>query len=252
MPNYDNMRVCVPSFQRADQLEKKTLAFLRRVQFPMDRVDVFIADEPDERAAYEYLNDTEVNVHLGVRGLVHQRLHIVKHYPEGTEVLALDDDIQDVKAKVGEKKVQSIDSLKQLSTEGFTGCRAANTKLWGIYPTVNAMFMKYRMTFDCRLIIGAFWGMIVDHDPALQPTMSIKEDYERTVMFYKRFGAIARLNWYGIVTKYYGTGGLEHERTKGEHLIRCKELLERYPQYITWARTKSYGYAEINCRSPKR
>jgi hypothetical protein len=119
-------RIAIPSYQRAETLRDKTLAYLKRCGIEPSMVDVFIATD-EEKAVYREVVP-EVNLIVAVIGMTPVKNFISSYYPKGTEVLHMDDDIETLLEKKGNKLVEfkEIDKLAQF---GFTQCRKAGTTL---------------------------------------------------------------------------------------------------------------------------
>ena len=241
-----NYEIAIPSYNRPELIQEKTLALLHRLNIPHEKITVFVADENEKRI---YQN-SHSKIVVGKLGLCNQRNFIRKYYPEGTKIIWMDDDVQDLKFINADKKILSVTNLDQVVEIGFKNCIKAGTKLWGIYPLINNMFMSHTITQDLRYIAGPFYGTINDQRSTLDGTLPVKEDFERTLEYYSEFGAVVRLNYVGILTKYYNnTGGLGHVRT--EELVKkcCEELLKRYPMYCSVDTKKKGKYLEIKVRN---
>jgi len=86
--------IAIPSYNRADLLNKKTLKVLGEYNIPRNRIFIFVANKEEEFIYKEKLNK-ELYGHLivGEKGLKNQRNFISRYFPIGQEILNLDDDI---------------------------------------------------------------------------------------------------------------------------------------------------------------
>jgi hypothetical protein len=85
-----------------------------------------------------------------------------------------------------------------------------SANIWGVYPASNARFMKDTVTYTCKYIIGALYGIrnTWDEDRQLQYGDN-QEDKERTLRYFELDGQVVRINYVTILTSYYSKGGME-------------------------------------------
>lgn len=255
-------QVAVPSYKRAQRCGSATLAYLKACKIPKERITVFVADEAERDAYDDALPANSCGeIVVGVPGMGAIRNFINRHYPAGTRIVHVDDDIQTLHivhdtTGTGEKggmKLVPYLELEELITNAFTLCEQTKLRLWGIYPVLNAYFMKTRVTTDLRYIIGCFWGSINSHDDVLQVSLDDKEDVERTLKCYVADGGVARFEYIAPKTNYYTEpGGMQIERTEERVTASAKALVERYPQLCSLNLTKKSGHAEVRLRDKRK
>ena len=86
--------VAIPSYQRAELLNRKTLKTLSEYNIPRNRIYVFVANKTEEQIYKEKLNkDFYGHLIVGVKGLKNQRNFISRYFPDGKQILNMDDDI---------------------------------------------------------------------------------------------------------------------------------------------------------------
>lgn len=220
--------IAIPSYHRADTLPVKTLALLKRLGADLGRVTVFVADGHEE-ANYR-ATCPGLRIVVGEPGMRAIRNFIQSYYPEGTPVLNLDDDLQDLHRRLNPTTSVPLKDWDWVPN-AFQAAKNEGASLWGIYPIVNPLFMKNTVTTDLRYIIGALWGLWNTHDPATYVTLDDKEDFERTLKFYLKDGKVLRVNYLGIKSNYYGeAGGMQVERTPERVTASGITLLQRYPE----------------------
>ena len=207
-------RVCIPSYGRPELLRSKTLAFLQREFYPRERINIFVASE-EERIAYQAVGD--YNIVVGVLGLVPQRQFISDWLDEDEIYVSLDDDVDGIKGK-------SFLELIRDATQMLSSRRAG---LWGVLPKDDARCFKDDTTEHLSFIVGAFF-VARNHKDLRPQGLSETEDYERTMLYFLRYGCVYRYRGAGIKTKYLGTsggqgGGLERK------IQAVQFLLETYP-----------------------
>ena len=86
--------IVIPSYNRANLLNKKTLKVLNEYHIPRNVIYVFVANKEEEEIYKKTLNlDYYGHLIVGVKGLKNQRNFISSYFKEGNEILNLDDDI---------------------------------------------------------------------------------------------------------------------------------------------------------------
>lgn len=263
--------IAIPSYQRAELLKLKTLTVLQKYKIPRNRIYVFLANE-DELENYNKVipKDMYGKFIVGVKGLKNQRNFITKYFPEGQEIVNMDDDIYGFntlafksKKKTSSSRLVSLKKnklnayLKPLPDldiffqNSFKLLKKQNIFLWGIYPINNAYFMFSKMTTDLRLIVGPCWGNINRHATDLTLTIDEKEDVERTLQYYTKDNGVIRFNYVSVQTNYYKTKGgmqaLERDRKK-DALDSAIYLNKKYPNLTKLFLSKKSGYAEVKLK----
>ena len=240
-----NYIIAIPSYKRATQLQNKTLATLHRFGIEKEKINVFVVEEEYE----EYLETLDKNYYneliIGKRGLVEQRHFIRHYYEENTNIINIDDDIQDI-----DLSFTNYNSLNDFIIDAFNICISKKAFIWGIYPVYNPYFRKTKtpITTDLRYIVGAFYGFINRHSEDLDLQIcknGDKEDVENTILYWLKDKIIIRFNQIGFKTKYFGVGGLGglKERLE-EHKIKTIELNEKYSE-LTKIKIRKTGLYEI-------
>jgi hypothetical protein len=99
---------------------------------------------------------------------------------------------------------------------------------------------------------GGLFGHTVRGDDAELVTLDDKEDYERTLRFFIRDGAVVRLDWATWnTTGYGGEGGMQSTRTEERIRASAEWLAARYPELASLNLTKKSGKAEVRLRRPR-
>jgi hypothetical protein len=193
---------------------------------------VFVVDEV-EYGYYKFVcNKFGVELLIGKPTLHAQRNFINNYYPEGDLIVQIDDDIEAICVKIDDKKYDLVSDLDKLICEGFERCSEFKTKLWGIGAVLNPYFMKHTISTDLKYVGGGFWGEIIDHNKELDVVLEDKEDFERSIRYYKKFGAVVRFNGYSFKTNAYkGAGGMQETRTETRIQESVDWLLKHFPEY---------------------
>lgn len=230
-------KICIPSYRRSEQITKKTAAFLERHNIDPEKVYIFLSD-PDEKEVYEQaLSKTPYNknITIGEPGCGGNKNFICAYFPAGTNILCMDDDIEDITYALNKKECVSITDFDELIKKGFEYTHLAGFNLWGICPFNNPYFMKDRVSYTLKYIVGCFQGIIVqEHDDFLCRLTNHTEDKEYTIRQYIKNGGVVRLNGYGIKTNYFGTGGLEEHRKKNNVYLEVKKIQQMFPSHCSF------------------
>ena len=245
-------QIAVPSYKRPETIKNKTLALFERHNVPPERVTIFVADADELKDYALALDDHKYgnNFVVGVPTIGAQRNFIEKYYPEGTKLMMFDDDVDDVNRRVDEKTLVSIDDLyTEIIERGFTECENTGAKTFGIYAATNAYFMNDRVYTKLCYIIASMFGVVCDHDPALNRETNHGEDYEYSLRQYVKHGVLCRLDNYTVISNYYKeAGGLQTIRTKEYVHESIAKIEQMFPELCTMYTRKSTGNAELRLR----
>ncbi len=235
--------VAVPSHARATLISKRTLTTLANGGVPKDKVRVFVAAE--ERHDYRRYMDEGLygSIEEGAISLCSQRNLIARFYPEGTHVVQADDDLNAVHRRIDEKHHEPVVNLQRaVFDRGFDACVEHGAGLWGVYPVLNALFMKPKVRVGLWYCLGQLWGVINSHAPELQLELSQKEDYERTLRSFDHYGKVIRLDDVACKSRMYADGGMQatdqpDRRKLNDAAVRL--LQARWPNNVKIAKRES-------------
>ncbi len=249
------IQIAIPSYQRAETLCKKTLKYLiGDCAFPQDDINVFCADKT-EADKYETVLKAagygEVLIQIGEPTLRNQRNYIQQFFEEGDLVLNFDDDVDGL-FYAKDKKLHLFTDITGLAERMNAGMVKHKTKISGVYPVANHFFMGDKTTSDNRYIVGCFWACIIDHDTELGVDLEDKEDFERTIKYFIKFGAVVRLEDICVQTKYYKEpGGMQVTRTKQRVHDSAMFLIQKYPDHCVLNTAKANKeFTEIKLITP--
>ena len=249
----------IPSLSRIETLKNKSLQILKNV--PRQLIYIFVVKEEYE----EYRKNIEqpINVIIGPLGLHNMRNFIRLYFPEGTKMVCMDDDISQLYIM---KENMSIDNKKTAARyplyplndlsfldDAFNTLEKTGLKFFGIYPVKNGYFMKtlsYKSS-DLRFCVGAFWGCINEHSNDLMINIEEKEDFERTLLYYKRDKGVLRFNTICADTRYYKEkGGLQSRGLdrKETSKLSCTYLIATFPEFCKLYTSKKSGIYEVRLK----
>jgi hypothetical protein len=244
--------IAIPSYKRPETLRDKTLTILKAYRIPAAKITVFVADKEQEKMYRETLKPgTYGKIVVGIVGMGAIRNFISGHYPIGTPIVNIDDDIKGFLEYDADKprKEKPLKSLLAVIKRGFAECEKAGARLWGVYPVANGFFMKPKVSTDLKYVIGSFWGCINPGVKEIKITLDDKEDYQRSILYYKADGAIVRLNMVAPISSYYKEpGGMQEERTKQRVEKSARWLVKEFPEFAVLNPSKKSGYMEVRLR----
>lgn len=218
-------KIVVCSHDRIQTLKKKTLATLEKYHIPKEKIFIFVAE--DEEDAYREALDG-YTICPGEKGLNNQRNAVTRYFQPDEHLFCLDDDISGFYWSIN-KKLLPIENLDQLIRYGFKTAIEEKCSLWSLYPVKNALWLKTTITTGLVFCYGCCYGLINKKDVQIQG--QLKEDYERTLKFYKRDGSVLRINWVCPSQSYKkGKGGLSSYRTEERERQECEALVAQYPE----------------------
>lgn len=236
-----SQQVVVCSYQRAQALRDKTLALLARCGVAPGDVLVVVADEA-ERSAYASVlaAGTYGRLVTAAKGLHAARNAVAGMFPEGTPLLFMDDDIESIWQLTGENAWAETRNLAGIAERGFRACHEQGCRLWGVYPVLNAFFMRNRLVVGSVLVPGGLYGVL--NTRALPLTTEEHEDYERTLQHVEADGRVARFDDVTVKTRCWAPGGMSVGRDRpGLSKEAVIYLQTRFPELVGGTRTKRNG-----------
>ena len=251
-----NWVIAIPSYQRSDIIRTHTLAVLARYDIPHQLITVFVSDS-DQYLEYRSVIPITIQIIVGKLGLAEQRGCILDHFPIGTHIVMIDDDLSGFVERREDGGIRPLTSLRAVIDKGFAEAVKANCCLWGVYPVPNGFFMRPTITQDLKFIIGSFWGIInpgSSGDRGISSSLSEKEDYFRTLICFERDGAVVRINDVSPKTKYYATtGGMQSNPNRvRDQKLAVDFLMNKWPTLVYLnTRRKNSEFPEVLLRSAR-
>ena len=236
-------RIAIPSYKRADMLGKKTLSFLSEHGIDPSLIDIFVANEEEEKVYKEKLRpETYGRIIVGHLGIARQRTFIQQFYPLGQKVWSLDDDIRGVVCLR-----ENLD-LTGFVLDMFELCEREKVNMWGIYPAGTKFYLKDEIKKGVIYIVACFYGYINQRD-MMYPPVDTKEDWWSTLERCRLDGAVLRCNWIAPKTTYWlKTGGLAETRTLELERIHSATVASMFPQYTEGWYTRRNGHPDVKLK----
>ena len=220
--------IAIPSHNRSNSINEKTIALLNYYNIDLNRVYVFVASE--ELAEYTKVIDKNIKIIEGGLGIQKQREAISNYFDEGQPICSMDDDLINICSVDNSKnKLNKIECLESLILDFFILFEENKCNMGGLYPVDNPYFMKNRITTDLRFIIGNF--RCFNNIKKLERRKFILlEDYETTLKYYINDGAVIRNENYVALTNYKVTKwGYSYE----DKDIEVMKFFNKYKQYCS-------------------
>lgn len=234
--------VAIPSYKRTSVCLHKTLKTLFAAHYPQSKITIFVADDEEAVAYRQMLRHTmpAVSVVVGRRGLQPQRAFIADYYPDGDTLLCMDDDVDGIKTLHGTDFCSLIRSGMKALADNQSG-------LWGVLPNDDGRKMKDETTKHLTHILGSFFLCVNRKD--LVPTQTEKEDYERSILYFKAYGSVLRYKGAGVQTTYMlQGGGLNTGDRKAEMSRGALALRQMYPAAVKVITKKDLPDVSLNWR----
>ena len=240
--------VAIPSYNRPNEIVLKTLKTLKSGHVNKNSIYIFVANN-DEQKKYEAVVSKELygKIVVGKLGIANQRIFIKHYFKENQHVVSIDDDVEALFKMTNTEpaKLIKITNVDKFFKDAFDRLKKEKLFIWGIYPVRNPFFMQNKVTTCLKFIIGALYGFIVRKTTELEPSIKAegKEDYEQSILYYKKDGGVLRYNNVTIKTKFLAKGGLGADRF--EMNKKAAEYLQKtYSDLVTIFHRKN-GMTEI-------
>eukprot|EP00397_Hematodinium_sp_SG-2012_P004298 GEMP01004309.1.p1 GENE.GEMP01004309.1~~GEMP01004309.1.p1 ORF type:complete len:977 (+),score=254.86 GEMP01004309.1:239-3169(+) len=196
----------------------KTLSLLERQLIPVEYVSLFVNGEQEHESYRKALAKStwkDVKIVVGVDGILEQRNFIQDYYPEGTYIVSLDDDLEQIwfKPSVDCVKLDVLPAggLQQIIYDAMGRMIDNNAYIWGFNVTSETNVRNIHpdgLSSRNGEINGFLYGFRNRHLEELKPKLSNAiEDAERSVRYFAKDGIILRYLMYVCSTKCYRNGG---------------------------------------------
>jgi hypothetical protein len=217
-------RLAIPSYKREETLLSYTLSYLCEEKYPPELIFIFVADEEEKKRYEQRLPRASYNSLLvGKKGLQEQRKVISEWAEEGEVIVQMDDDCMFIKSP--------HHSFLEIINKGVKEIKENKCGLFGIMPSSDGRRFKNDTTYHLAHILGTFF--ICKNHRDIQTTTSFKEDFERSILYFLRYGKVARYRGAGVHTTFQqGEGGLQCVERQEKTALEMSFLVKKYPRYV--------------------
>jgi len=233
------IKFVICSYNRPALIKKKTLLTLTRANIPAESIFIFAgADSDPDFARYAALEADGYHVIRAPVGLANARNMALDCFLPGEHLVFMDDDVS------GFIHVSPTGfDLAQECQTAFDLCYRESCSLWGAYPVPCKLWMANHALKGALFIQGCFFGL-VNPGADYRHELSFKEDWARTLFFWKKEGAVIRFENFAPIQKHRGNpGGLTSTRTLEAETLEATSLLLEYGDAITTRERK--GWPEL-------
>jgi hypothetical protein len=220
------MNIVIPTYARSNNF--KTIKFLKTANVPDEWITIFLASEEEKIKYLSTVGDNNYNWVVGVLGIRNQRNFITDYFDEDQIIISMDDDINEIKHGNDKPFMEWVKECIDYLNDNKLG-------LLSVPASSNPYF------FECRnksisfrkgnyLAVGVFH--IYKNHKGYKMTIDCVEDYDRSLIYLKHYGANARYLDVFLKTVYWGKGGLTGQRTKEKYIFEVNKLLDKYPNVL--------------------
>jgi hypothetical protein len=235
--------IAIRTAKRINTIEEHTLKVIKDLPY---KVYIFCPEYEKRdylkkyKGKYTITNGGDEGTHL-----CNQK--IVDYFAGGKKIVQMDDDIKGFLEWNGEKFING--DLQHYIEEGFRLCERENYKLFGFYPVKNGFFMKDLpdVSKGLQFCMGGIHGFI--NDKSLRTIDNYRDDYERCILNYLKYGGCIRFNKCkadNII--YVNEGGQAKSRTIDNMTASTEYMVNTYPDYCRVKKCKS-PYPEIQIKN---
>lgn len=237
------MRICIPTYNR---FKVDTFQILKGI--PHEWIYLFVNNYSNEQTLEEAKTNyllhlppefEDINIiGLMTKGIAQARNAILNYFPEGEEIVFLDDDVSEIQEMVFEglkKKLKPmhVDNILGFFDDCFGTLKLNEAKLWGVYPIDNAFYMSKKIN-NSGFIIGTMFG-VINNKLRFDETLGVKEDYDFTLQNIIEYKKVCRFDYITIKAKHYNNpGGCVEQRNQKPEIEyeSCKKLIMKYPNLV--------------------
>ena len=240
-------RVAIPSYKRADLIQKKTLNYLQECNIDPACIDIFVANKEEYDIYKKSLpKDTYANLIIGELGYNNVKNFMADYYPKNIPIVHFDDDVNRLMRlsyKNGKKILENFYDLDKLVRFGFKMMDNYDSSLLGFSPVNTTLYMDNSISQGLYFCIGNFYLQYNKRKFRLKyPDYA---DFELCLKTYLIDGKVLRLNNIVAITQYGSTdGGTQTYRSFKMMKKISMELIDKYPQYIKY-NPKPYNPYEV-------
>jgi hypothetical protein len=237
-----NFVIAIRSSGRYNLINKYTIQVIKNI----DCKKVFIFVPKNEIEKYRIVCPQYTIVEGSSEGIIEVDRKITDYFDEGQYIIQLDDDIKKISKLVNKKTLKLFD-LEELIKIGYEYIKKTGYNIWGVYPTANPYFMSNKITYHMNFIIGAVVGFINDREIVYKFSSKYHADYEKTILFYEKYGGVIRFNFIAVSHLIF-TGGGGVSRTIKKINDDVDFMLETYSKWIAIKKNKK-KWKSIRLRS---
>jgi len=247
--------IAIPSYNRPNEIIKKTLKTLLEGGIDPNNIYIFVANLDQSNIYHDIIpSNLYYKIIIGEIGISNQRNFIKNYFPVGQYIVSIDDDVDELKIVENDKLIK-LKNLHSFFSDAYHLLIKEKLFIWGVYPIRNVFFMSHNksiVTTNLKFLIGVLFGYINRDakDLSLSLKAEVKEDYEQSILYYIKDGGVVRFNNVAPKTKFNTIGGLGKERGEKNEKA-AKYLKDTYPDLVRLFKRKN-GLDEIKLKNVLR
>jgi hypothetical protein len=161
------MYIAIPTYNRSDILERKTLTTLLQGGINPSQIYIFVANEQEKKKYEDVIPSTMYHkIIIGKKGIANQRIFIKHYFKEGDYVVSIDDDVEGLFKLSGDKLVH-MKQAKTFFEHALEELKKEKKYMWGIYPVRNPFFMKKKTFKECETSFQVILEMLLEFKPVI-------------------------------------------------------------------------------------
>ncbi len=237
--------IIIPSDQQPDTLLSHTLTLLHTYRVPASSILLAVPTTEQEQLYKERIPadryGTIVSIHAPLPSAEFYN-RISSLLPEGIPLVYMSDSLDGLYEKEHfiTSPLSPVKQFTSLLKRAFQECEKAHSQLWGVYPVANGHYMSHTVSTQLKYIPGWFWGCFNPGSSAIQLRTNTLVDYERSILYWKTFGSVVRLNW--IACRLAQPSVLSSNRP-------VKKFAKHYSEYVRLEQTED-GVLHIRLHAP--
>tara|TARA_R110000787_G_scaffold214492_1_gene323680 strand:- start:963 stop:1685 length:723 start_codon:yes stop_codon:yes gene_type:complete len=240
------MKFIVPSYQRATEIQEKTLKYLLSQGVPTQSIYIVVREDDEQIEQYRSIKDINL-IETSVKGIGRTHNFITDWAEEGEFIVEMDDDMIGLVDEKRQNKdfIDTCCEMKKVMTE-------KGASYGGTYVCDNILWMARcdNYTFDLKYLLGCLRFRFVRKEIVLETNYA--EDFENSILHFIRDGLIVKNNHIAPKTKNYSKGGCDGD---GRNLVTEKTdkefLANKYPKYCKLFQRKNERWDLKLIRRPK-
>ena len=251
--NYD-IKICIPTYERVKTICDKTLKFLDKHFISREKTYIFVEDKKQYNLYYQHLDKKYNIIITNTNGIGEKRNFIRNYFKNGTKIIMIDDDLDDVVQFINKKSSKSMDDFKSFTIEAFKECERHSVSMFGVCIFDNPFYSTGKFSTNLKFIGGGLHGVLInDISRNIKTSIDHFDDVEYSIKHYIKEGKTLRYNNVGLRIKYYSKeggiaahkGGLE--KREEEALYNATYLTGVYPDLCSIT-TKKDGRINIKLK----
>ena len=241
----------ISSYKRPNK--QSTIDLLHRLGVQREHIILTVQTMEDLKSYERYRNLVGKLVYKPANNVAGNRNTAIKSVPRGSRVLMLDDDITDIcylHKSTGKMELLTIDTAEKFQSflkTGFSIAAKCKAPGFSVYPVCNDYFMSASYT-PTSLAIGTLVGMVFSGSEFYDEKFSVKEDYEMSCRFIKKYNSFPRMNNFACKARHYTKGGCYEWWSDNKTNFECaRRLCAEYPHIV---KMNARRYGEVKMAHP--